>query len=180
MIEARTRWPLSVDLFKADDTVSADPRFPGFDCATTRPSSNGAWLCKNSWGTNFGEDGYFWISYEDACLNRPDSRVYVYDMAKADNYDNNYQYDGSPAPFYNTLPSGGSIANVFTAKANAQGGEELKAVSLAIYDVNVDYSIQISARLAGRGCRLARRERRLNVRSATSFAPLQKTIARFS
>lgn len=169
---------LSVDLFKADDTVSADPRFPGFDCATTRPSSNGAWLCKNSWGTNFGEDGYFWISYEDACLNRPDSRVYVYDMAKADNYDNNYQYDGSPAPFYNTLPSGGSIANVFTAKANAQGGEELKAVSLAIYDVNVDYSIQISARLAGRGCRLARRGCRLSVRSVTSFAPSQKIIAR--
>lgn len=32
---------------------------------------------------------------------------------------------------------------MFTAKANAQGGEELKAVSLAIYDVNVGYSIQI-------------------------------------
>ena len=139
---ADTVTSLSIDFFEADDAVSADPRFPGFDCAT-RPSSNGAWLCKNSWGTNFGEDGYFWISYEDACLNRPDSRVYVYDMAKADNYDNNYQYDGSPAPFYNTLPSGGSIANVFTAKANAQGGEELKAVSLAIYDVNVGYSIQI-------------------------------------
>ena len=140
---ADTVTSLSIDFFEADDTVSVDPRFSGFDCATTRPSSNGAWLCKNSWGTNFGEDGYFWISYEDACLNRPDSRVYVYDMAKADNYDNNYQYDGSPAPFYNTLPSGGSIANVFTAKANAQGGEELKAVSLAIYDVNVGYSIQI-------------------------------------
>ena len=134
---------LSMDFFETDDTVSADPRFPGFDCATTRPSSNGAWLCKNSWGTDFGEDGYFWVSYEDTCLNRPGSRVYVYDMAKADNYDNNYQYDGSSASFYNYLPSGGSIANVFTAKANAQGGEELKAISLALYDVNVDYSIQI-------------------------------------
>jgi len=86
--------------------------------------------------------------------------------------------DGSPAPFYNTLPSGGSIASVFTAKANTQGGEELKAVSLAIYDVNVDYSIQISARLAGRGHRLARCECRLSVRSVTSFAPSQKIIAR--
>ena len=140
---ADTVTSLSMDFFNADVTVSADPRFPGFDCATTRPSSNGAWLCKNSWGTDFGEDGYFWVSYEDTCLNRPGSRVYVYDMAKADNYDNNYQYDGSSAPFYNYLPSGGSIANVFTAKANAQGGEELKAISLALYDVNVDYSIQI-------------------------------------
>ena len=134
---------LSMDFFEADETVSADPLLPGLDCATTRPSSNGAWLCKNSWGTDFGEDGYFWVSYEDTCLNRSGSRVYVYDMAKADNYDNNYQYDGSSAPFYNYLPSGGSIANVFTAKANAQGGEVLKAVSLALYDVNVDYSIQI-------------------------------------
>lgn len=32
------------------------------------PKIGGAWLCKNSYGTAFGMDGYFWLSYEHPLL----------------------------------------------------------------------------------------------------------------
>lgn len=39
-----------------DDGFSAD-RF------SAKPSKSGAWLCKNSYGEEYGDGGYFWLSY---------------------------------------------------------------------------------------------------------------------
>lgn len=106
-----------------------------------QPSSNGAWLVKNSWDSWWGNDGYFWISYEDGNINKEPAIVFEYDSAS--NYDHNYQYDGTPGVMAYGVYNSGSIANVFTAKANSDGSEKLEAVSFAIADTNVKYSIQV-------------------------------------
>jgi C1A family cysteine protease/uncharacterized protein YjdB len=110
-----------------------------------QPLSDGAWLVRNSWGSGMGDNGYFWISYEDTAFNSASySKAFVFDFESANNYDHNYQYDGANGVYGYSVSSGGSIANIFTASGNQDGlNEALEAVAFALYDVNVDYSIQI-------------------------------------
>ena len=110
----------------------------------SRPSASGAWIAKNSHGTSFGDGGYFYISYEDKTLNnRKDALSYAFDLEKADNYDHNYQYDGSFGSSTLNLDNGECLANIFTVSGNPSGREQLKAVSFALYTPDVYYSIQV-------------------------------------
>ena len=99
---------------------------------------DGAWLAKNSWGTDWADNGFFWISYYDA--KAVQYAVAYCDALPTSSYATNYQYD--PLGWTNSAGFSSSTAwaaNVFTATAD----EDLKAVALYAVDDNVSYEIYI-------------------------------------
>ena len=47
--------------------VGWDDSFPKENFAT-QPDFDGAWLCKDAQGATFGQDGFYWVSYQSACV----------------------------------------------------------------------------------------------------------------
>lgn len=118
-----------------DDDFSKD-NFVG-----EKPTNNGAWLIRNSWGF---QQSYFWMSYENNSLL---DAAWAFDMNTADNYDNNYQLDGGIDSYNvsNTICQYKTYSNVFSVE-NKDGvaSESLKAVSLSFTHVaNVNYKVEI-------------------------------------
>lgn len=105
----------------------------------TTPSCNGAWIVKNSYGVEFGDQGYNYVSYEDASLGEMMAFEVV---TKAEQYDNNYQHDGTANPAF-SYNKADWYANVFTAKGANGYNEDLKAVGIDVRSVNTKYEIQV-------------------------------------
>lgn len=119
-----------------DDTYSLNNFLTSVQAAA---AADGAWICKNSYGSDWGDGGYFYMSYNDPNINK----IIACSMLPADTYDYNYQYDGAMGGQYYPLKPGYEAANIYHVRGNSSGDELLKAVGyqLQTAEATVKFSV---------------------------------------
>ncbi len=116
---------------------------------TKTPDGDGAFLIKNSWGTGWGNDGYFWISYYDTQFAQGSGGVSVVycGVESPKNYARVYQYDPLGWTASGRLPGSDSwAANCFKA---AQNGT-LRAVGFYTVAPDTTYEVYTGSSLTER------------------------------
>ncbi len=80
--------------------VGWDDSYPASNF-NTEPEGDGAWICKNSWGEKFGDNGFFYISYYDSAAANDEYQddfyenlfKVTYGVDDSSEYDSIYQHD---------------------------------------------------------------------------------------
>lgn len=127
-----------VTLVGWDDTYSKD----NFK-ESSNVENDGAWIVKNSYGSSWGDHGYFYLSYEDKSITNLVSNTAMTTPA----YPNNYFYDGAAAGTFTfpstTINNGYYVSNIFKATAGNGKDEELGEIVTAVPQDNTDFQIQV-------------------------------------
>ncbi len=112
---------------------------------STKPAHDGAFLVKNSWGTSWGDEGFFWISYDDYFC---EVSVVADTETRGDLYDRLYEYDplGCTDYLYSGMVSGeGSLVYANKFKRNADKPEVLTGISTYFLNASDNYEVYVSA-----------------------------------
>lgn len=103
--------------------VGWDDNFPSSNFRSGTPEDDGAWLVRNSWGTNeYGLGGYFWMSYYDNSLY---PTVYGYDVQPW-RYEHCYAYDNNPYLYWWEVSNSANVGQRF----RVDGGEDIEAIGV--------------------------------------------------
>ncbi len=112
-----------------------------------QPENNGAWLAKNSWGTERGDNGYLWISYEDSCVfdtNIWGANIAITGVRTLRGYEHIYQNEIYGSTYYTYLQNSKGILDTATFANVFEFDDEHKYLQDIIFEsqaLGADYNL---------------------------------------
>lgn len=116
----------------------------GYDASNFKrdPGRDGAWLIKNSWGTDSCDNGYFWLSYADKSIYE----MYYLEAEPAQKHSDNYGHDDfgcGVALSVELEDTHAKVANVFEAQQDSYVTDVMFFSTMP----QVEYEVQVFSNL---------------------------------